>query len=97
VAGWHLLLLEVDTESLHALRVAIDAMTELEDALGRDDQAAQAARARLVEVDRGRLTQGLVVLSHLLGAHLARSNDTTIKTVLTGLGEHVERETERRG
>lgn len=96
MAGWHLLLLEVDTESLHALRVAIDAMTQLEGAVGRDDDEAAAARARIATLDRAMLTQGLLVLSHLLGAQLARSNDTTIKTVFAGLGEHVDRETERR-
>jgi hypothetical protein len=97
VAGWHLLLLEVDTSSLRALGVAIEAMIELEDATGKEGDAAAAARAKLVDVDRARLTQGLVVLAHLLGTNLARSADTTIKTVLTGLGEHVALESERRG
>jgi hypothetical protein len=96
VAGWHLLLLEVDTDSLHALKLAIDAMIDLEDAAGKDEQAGAAARARMLELDKKRLTQGLVVLAHLLGANLARSNDTTIKTVLTGLGDHVAIEAGRR-
>ena len=46
--------------------------------------------------DSGQLLSGLVALTHLLGEHLARSNDTTIKTVLTGLGEHVDLESARR-
>ena len=96
MAGWHLMLLEVDSGSLRSLQVAIDAMIELEDAAGKDEDAAIAARRKLLEVDRGQLLSGLVALTHLLGEHLARSNDTTIKTVLTGLGEHVDLESARR-
>jgi hypothetical protein len=96
VAGWHLLLLEVDTESLHALRVAIDAMIDVEEGAGRDDEARAAIRNRLADLDRAQLTQGLLVLAHLLGTHLARNADTALKTVLTGLGEHVDLETKRR-
>lgn len=91
------MLLEVDTESLQALRVAINALIDVEDLAGREDQAASTAvRNKLADLDRARLTQGLLVLSHLLGTHLARNADTALKTVLTGLGEHVDLEVKRR-
>jgi hypothetical protein len=97
MAGWHLLLLDVDADSLHSLRGAIDVLAAVEE-LGDDNAHAQEiVRLKFAEIDRRDLVNGLLVLSHLFGEQLGKTHGTSVKSVLTGLRDHVDQETTRRG
>jgi len=96
VAGWHLLLLDVDTDSLASLRVAIDVLASVEDMGGENEQAAEVVRMKFAEVDRNQLVQGLLTLAHVFGEQLGKTHGTSVKSILAGLRDHVDQEVSRR-